>query len=162
MLRARPEVRLLEGQEARRPVAVDQGAAMIAIFDYGAGNLRSVENTLAEVGAAYDTGAQRGAGCAPLRRSSCRASATSGRSCGRSMRCSVREAFLERITAGVPFLGICLGLHALFDGSEEAPGMRGLGSCDRHGPPLSGNGAGCRTWVGTAWRRGIRRGCWPG
>jgi imidazole glycerol phosphate synthase glutamine amidotransferase subunit len=39
----------------------------------------------------------------------------------------VREALLERIRAGVPFLGICLGLQALFQSSEEAPEERGLG-----------------------------------
>ena len=39
----------------------------------------------------------------------------------------VREALLERIRAGVPFLGICLGLQALFESSEEAPQERGLG-----------------------------------
>src|SRR5262249_53155546 len=39
----------------------------------------------------------------------------------------VRETLVERIRAGVPFLGICLGLQALFMSSEEAPGERGLG-----------------------------------
>ena len=39
----------------------------------------------------------------------------------------VRDALLERIRAGVPFLGICLGLQALFESSEEAPEERGLG-----------------------------------
>jgi imidazole glycerol phosphate synthase glutamine amidotransferase subunit len=39
----------------------------------------------------------------------------------------VRQALLERIHAGVPFLGICLGLQALFTASEEAPEERGLG-----------------------------------
>ena len=39
----------------------------------------------------------------------------------------VRDALIERIRAGVPFLGICLGLQALFETSEEAPGERGLG-----------------------------------
>ena len=34
---------------------------------------------------------------------------------------------MERIRAGVPFLGICLGLQALFETSEEAPEVRGLG-----------------------------------
>ena len=34
---------------------------------------------------------------------------------------------MERIQAGVPFLGICLGLQALFEASEEAPEERGLG-----------------------------------
>ena len=53
VLRPRHAVRLFEGRAAEEPVAVHQGPAMIAIFDYGAGNLRSVENTLAEIGAAY-------------------------------------------------------------------------------------------------------------
>ena len=39
----------------------------------------------------------------------------------------VRQTLLERIAAGVPFLGICLGLQALFETSEEAPEARGLG-----------------------------------
>jgi imidazole glycerol phosphate synthase glutamine amidotransferase subunit len=39
----------------------------------------------------------------------------------------VREAFIERMAAGVPFLGICLGLQVLFPASEEAPGEAGLG-----------------------------------
>jgi imidazole glycerol-phosphate synthase subunit HisH len=39
----------------------------------------------------------------------------------------VRGALLERISAGVPFLGICLGLQALFECSEEAPEVLGLG-----------------------------------
>jgi glutamine amidotransferase len=39
----------------------------------------------------------------------------------------VRDALIECIAAGAPFLGICLGLQALFDASEEAPEVRGLG-----------------------------------
>jgi imidazole glycerol-phosphate synthase subunit HisH len=42
-------------------------------------------------------------------------------------RMEVRGALLERISADVPFLGICLGLQALFESSEEAPDARGLG-----------------------------------
>ena len=40
----------------------------------------------------------------------------------------MRDALVERIRAGVPFLGICLGLQALFESSEEAPEARGLGT----------------------------------
>jgi len=39
----------------------------------------------------------------------------------------VRETLLERIAAGVPFLGICLGLQALLADSEEAAEAPGLG-----------------------------------
>jgi imidazole glycerol phosphate synthase glutamine amidotransferase subunit len=102
---------------------------MITIFDYGAGNLRSVQNTLAEIGAEYklvrDAEGLRQAGKIIL---------PGVGHFGQMMRAldqmQVREAFLERITAGVPFLGICLGLQALFNGSEEAPEVRGLGVFD--------------------------------
>lgn len=39
----------------------------------------------------------------------------------------LREALGDRIRAGTPYLGICLGLQILFDESEEAPGAHGLG-----------------------------------
>lgn len=39
----------------------------------------------------------------------------------------LREALLERIQAGTPYFGICLGLQILFDESDEAPGKKGLG-----------------------------------
>jgi glutamine amidotransferase len=38
----------------------------------------------------------------------------------------LRDALLERIDAGTPYLGICLGLQILFEESDEAPGARGL------------------------------------
>ncbi len=37
------------------------------------------------------------------------------------------EPLVERLRAGVPFLGLCLGLQLLFETSEESPGVRGLG-----------------------------------
>jgi len=99
---------------------------VIAILDYGAGNLRSVENTLAELGAAYtlvgDAAGLREAGKIIL---------PGVGHFGQMMRAldemKVRDALIERIRAGVPFLGICLGLQALFERSEEAPEARGLG-----------------------------------
>ena len=41
----------------------------------------------------------------------------------------VRDALIERIRAGVPFLGICLGLQALFERSEEAPECAAASRC---------------------------------
>ena len=99
---------------------------MIAIFDYGAGNLRSVQNTLEEIGARYELVDD----AAGLRRAGKIILPGVGHF-GQIMRSleamRVREVFVERIRAGVPFLGICLGLHVLFQGSEEAPELRGLG-----------------------------------
>src|ERR1700740_556476 len=54
MLGARHALRLLHGRASKRPAAVNEGPAVIGIFDYGAGNLRSVQNTLDEIGAAYE------------------------------------------------------------------------------------------------------------
>jgi len=99
---------------------------MISVFDYGAGNLRSVQNTLGAIGAQYElirdaTGIQHATklilpGVGHF---------------GQMMRAlddlQVRDALVERIRAGVPFLGICLGLQALFETSEEAPAEHGLG-----------------------------------
>jgi len=99
---------------------------MIAIFDYGAGNLQSVRNTLDAIGASYNL-VRDSAG---LRRSSKIILPGVGHF-GQMMRTlddlAVRETLVERIRAGVPFLGICLGLQALFTSSEEAPEERGLG-----------------------------------
>jgi glutamine amidotransferase len=39
----------------------------------------------------------------------------------------LREALTEAVGRGVPYLGICLGLQVLFESSEEAPGVAGLG-----------------------------------
>ncbi len=99
---------------------------MIAVLDYGAGNLRSVENTLAEIGAEYvlvrSSDELRRAGKIIL---------PGVGHFGQMMRAldamGVRDVLIDRIHAGVSFLGICLGLQALFGRSEEAPGVRGLG-----------------------------------
>jgi glutamine amidotransferase len=40
---------------------------------------------------------------------------------------ALREAVLAAIRAGKPYLGICMGLQVLFEGSEEEPGCAGLG-----------------------------------
>jgi glutamine amidotransferase len=99
---------------------------MIAIFDYGAGNLRSVQNTLAELDCEY-TLVNDAAGL----RAASKILLPGVGHFGQMMRAldalQVREAFLERIAAGVPFFGICLGMQALFEASEEAPEVRGLG-----------------------------------
>ena len=99
---------------------------MITILDYGAGNLRSVQNTLEEIGAEHELVRDREG----LRRASKVILPGVGHF-GQMMRAldqmQVREALMERIRAGIPFLGICLGLQGLFETSEEAPEQKGLG-----------------------------------
>ena len=56
------------------------------------------------------------------------------------------DALRERVAAGRPVLGICLGMQLLFEESEE--GGRGLGVLRGPGPAAAGRRA-CRTWAGT-------------
>jgi imidazole glycerol-phosphate synthase subunit HisH len=99
---------------------------VIAILDYGAGNLRSVQNALEEIGCEYSL-VRDAAGL----RSASKILLPGVGHFGQMMRAldalEVRDALIECIAAGVPFLGICLGLQALFDASEEAPEVPGLG-----------------------------------
>jgi imidazole glycerol phosphate synthase glutamine amidotransferase subunit len=99
---------------------------MISIFDYGAGNLRSVQNTLDEIGASYELVSD-----AAALESAAKIILPGVGHFGQMLRAldemNVRNAFISRIKAGVPFLGICLGLQGLFESSEEAPEQQGLG-----------------------------------
>ena len=99
---------------------------MVSIFDYGAGNLRSVQNTLAEIGAEYKL-IDDAAGLREAEKIILPGVGHFGQIMRSLDAMRVRETLKERIGAGVPFLGICLGLQALFGGSEEAPELDGLG-----------------------------------
>jgi glutamine amidotransferase len=98
----------------------------VALVDYGAGNLRSVENALREVGArvvvTHDPEAVRAADRVVV------PGQGSMPECAEAMRRSgVADALLEAIRKGTPVLGICVGLQILFERGEEAGGARGLG-----------------------------------
>jgi len=99
---------------------------VIAVFDYGAGNLRSVANTLEEAGCEY-TLVRDAEGLRAASKILLPGVGHFGQMMGALDALGVRETLRERLAAGVPFLGICLGMQALFDGSEEAPGVPGLG-----------------------------------
>ena len=106
-----------------------KGLLMIAIFDYGAGNLRSVQNTLDAIGAEYElVRDSKGLGSAS------KIILPGVGHFGQMMRAldelDVRATLTERICAGVPFLGICLG-HA---GAVSAQrGGAGSAGSDFHG-----------------------------
>ena len=99
---------------------------MIAIVDYGMGNRRSVEKALEHVGAdprltadhavigAADGIVIPGVGAFPEAMRRFRAA-------------GLDELVHERAAAGVPILGLCLGMQLLFEASDEHEGATGLG-----------------------------------
>jgi glutamine amidotransferase len=105
---------------------VSERAARIAILDYGMGNLRSVEKALEHVGAVAEITSDPervrdadgvilpGVGAFPRAMEEIRAR-------------GLDRGIEERRAAGVPILGICLGLQLLFDSTTELGGAEGLG-----------------------------------
>ena len=99
---------------------------MITLLDYGAGNVRSVVNAIERLGETVRT--VRG-GDEILTADKLVFPGVGA--FGNMMEILTQKGFAEPLRhyllADRPFLGICLGLHALLDGSEEAPGRPGLG-----------------------------------
>jgi glutamine amidotransferase len=101
-------------------------AGLIAVLDYGIGNLRSAEKALVHVGAEARlvTDPDEAAGAVGVVLPGVGAF---GR-CAEALRGSGLDvAALDAVGAGKPFLGICVGFQLLYEGSDEAPGVAGLG-----------------------------------
>jgi glutamine amidotransferase len=100
-------------------------AGVIAILDYGMGNLRSVARAVARVGGAGEVTSDP----AVARRADAMVVPGVGAfgACMRGLEASGLDAAIrEFAAAGKPVLGVCLGMQVLFEGSEEDPD-RGLG-----------------------------------
>jgi glutamine amidotransferase len=114
------------GLQAPAPVAGGANGALVGVVDYGMGNRRSVEKALAHVGARVVLTADRsvlggcdglvvpGVGAFPKAMSSLR-------------ELGLDELIVERVRAGLPVLGICLGMQLAFERSSEHGGADGLG-----------------------------------
>ena len=99
---------------------------MIAVIDYDAGNIRSVEKALISLGEQVHI-----TGDAEKILSADKVILPGVGAFGDAM-ANIRRRGLEPVIrdvaeSGKPFLGICLGLQLLFERSEEAPGVAGLG-----------------------------------
>jgi len=99
---------------------------VIAVLDYGIGNLRSAEKALQHVGAdarlVTDPADAAGAGAVVL------PGVGAFGACMRALRKSgLDRVALDAVERGTPFLGVCVGMQLLYDGSDEDPGERGLG-----------------------------------
>lgn len=100
--------------------------AVIAVLDYGIGNLRSAQKALERCGADARLTADRdtidAADAVVL------PGVGAFGACMDALRSAGLEAAaLDAVASGRPFLGICVGMQMLFDGSEEDPSARGLG-----------------------------------
>jgi glutamine amidotransferase len=99
---------------------------VIAILDYDAGNIKSVEKAVQLLGQEVTITRDRrevlnadkvilpGVGAF-------------GDAMGKIRQYGLYEVIHEVVEQGTPFLGICLGLQLLFERSEESPGVEGLG-----------------------------------
>ena len=98
---------------------------MIAIIDYDAGNMKSVEKALDYLGAEYivtrDTNKLREADKLILP-----GVGAFGDAMGKLNAYGLTEEIKALVKSGKPILGICLGMQVLFEESEETPGVKGL------------------------------------
>jgi glutamine amidotransferase len=105
---------------------------VIALIDYGAGNLTSVKKALAAIGADVYVPAAPGDLAAA---SGVIVPGVGHFGATRALDGAWREAIVGRLGEGRPLFGICLGMQWLFEGSDEAPDCPGLGllagSCRR-------------------------------
>jgi glutamine amidotransferase/cyclase len=99
---------------------------MISLLDYGAGNVRSVRNAVHKLG--YElTDIERPEDILRAERLIFPGVGSFGSAMQRLHQYGYVEPLREYLRAGRPFLGICLGLQLLFEGSDESPGVGGLG-----------------------------------
>ena len=104
----------------------ERSTQMTAIIDYGAGNIKSVEKALLSLGQEVvitddketilnaDRIILPGVGAF-------------GDAMAQLEKTGLDGVIREAVEKNIPFLGICLGLQLLFEKSEEAPGVKGLG-----------------------------------
>jgi glutamine amidotransferase/cyclase len=99
---------------------------MISFLDYGAGNVRSLRNAIHALGFSV-TEIQRPSDILKAERLIFPGVGSFGAAMERLHRLDYVEPLKAYLAADRPYLGICIGLQALFEGSEESPGVPGLG-----------------------------------
>jgi imidazole glycerol-phosphate synthase subunit HisH len=101
-------------------------APLVAVLDYGIGNLRSAQKALERVGADARLTAE------PALIADATGVVLPGvgafGACARAVRAAGLEGpAMDAVASGRPFLGVCVGMQLLYEGSEESPGVPGLG-----------------------------------
>lgn len=109
---------------------------MIALIDYGAGNLTSVRKALTALGADFAT-PSRPEECAQY--SALIVPGVGNFAATAALVGPWRDTIAESVRGGTPLLGICVGMQWLFEGSDEAPEVPGLGVLQGRVARLRGN-----------------------
>ncbi len=116
-------------------------ARRVALVDLGLGNLRSVERALQQAAAVARVDATVEVTSRPDDVAAADHVVVPGqgafRDGGAAVATALGEALRSAVARGAPYLGICLGLQLLFESSDEAPGVRGLGLFGGHNTRLS-------------------------
>jgi glutamine amidotransferase len=115
----------------------DAGRPLVAVLDYGIGNLHSAQKALETMGA--DARLTDDAGLIADAAGVVLPGVGAFGACMNALRgCRLEQPALDAVASGRPFLGICVGMQMLFDDSEEDADARGLGvipGCVRWIPP---------------------------
>ena len=112
---------------------------MLALIDYGSGNLRSAEKALARVGAAVHI-VTRSADVLAADAVVLPGVGAFGDCVKNLKQLGLDVAIRQFIQTGKPFLGICVGLQMLFESGAESPGVAGLGVLPGTVPRFIGSG----------------------
>ena len=109
----------------------DEVRPLVAVLDYGIGNLRSAQKALEKVGAdarlTADSGLIADADAVVL------PGVGAFGACMDALRdCELDEVAIAAANDDRPFLGVCVGMQMLYEGSEESPGSVGLGVLPGH------------------------------
>lgn len=99
---------------------------MIAILDYDAGNIKSVEKALAYLGQEARITRDRDEIMAS-EKVILPGVGSFGDAMGKLRDYQLDKVIYDVVDKKIPFLGICLGLHLLYESSDETPGVTGLG-----------------------------------
>lgn len=98
----------------------------VTIIDYGMGNLYSVQNALKAIGA-EPVVTSEAAEIAKAEKIILPGVGAFGDCMANLGKSGLLPVIRESLASGKPFLGICLGMQVLFEGSDEAPGVQGIG-----------------------------------
>ncbi len=99
---------------------------MVAVIDYDAGNIKSVEKALLYLGQDVKVTRDKNV-ILSADRVILPGVGAFGDAMGKLRSYGLEEVIKEVVSQGTPFLGICLGLQLLFEDSDETPGVKGLG-----------------------------------